>query len=111
MLSEKESILEHIHKGFRYSLELELITNIKSALIQQIKEDESTKKYGDMLSYMAPLFLMTYNARANIVFKDIESMKSNPVGEKMMTNFSSLFSDTIGRGEGIKDYLKQADYD
>ena len=58
ILSEDFSILEHIHKGFRYSLEMELITNIKTALINQIREDNSTKEYGDMLAYMAPLFLL-----------------------------------------------------
>ena len=109
ILSEDFSILEHIHKGFRYSLELELITNIKTALIKQIREDKSTKEYGDILAYMAPLFLLRLNAKTKVTFKDIDAMKGNPAGEAMMTTFSQLFSKVIGDGKGIDEFLKPVD--
>lgn len=80
ILSEEGKIVDFVHKGFKLNAEFELISNVKTSLIKKIREDEATKQYGDILAYCAPLFLLQFNSRATITFKDKEAIMGNPVG-------------------------------
>ena len=77
LMNPEISVLQHIHGGFRYSIEAELLSNVKSAVIEQMKkqENEQQKAIGEKLSMISPVFLATLNARYNITFKDFEVLK------------------------------------
>ena len=101
ILSDKGQIVDLIHSGFKLNAEFELISNVKTALIKKIREDEATKQYGDVLAYCAPLFLLQYNAKMKITFKDKDAIMGNPVGEALSNNFSDMFKGTLGEGKSI----------
>jgi hypothetical protein len=41
LFNDDMSVLEHIHGGFRFDLNAEIVSNIKTALIEQMKKSDN----------------------------------------------------------------------
>mmetsp|Transcript_13163 Transcript_13163/g.20460 ORF Transcript_13163/g.20460 Transcript_13163/m.20460 type:complete len:605 (+) Transcript_13163:18-1832(+) len=84
-----DPVITHGVDGFGVTAEVNLVSNLKEALFNQLKED-SSKDLASVLMAFGPLFLLQVNGQLDLKFEDFDDLKSHPMMEPFMANLSEL---------------------
>jgi len=90
---EKETpLLKHLAKGFKFSSEVTLVSNLKKAISELLKSDnEEEQEIGQKMMMVAPAFIFGINANMDIEFDDFEEIAEHPMAAPAMATFEQLF--------------------
>lgn len=95
ILSEEEKetpLIKHLAKGFKVSSQISLVSNLKKAIAEMLKSDNSEEQeVGQKLMMIAPAFIFGINANMNIEFDDFEEVAEHPMAAPAMATFEQLF--------------------
>jgi hypothetical protein len=91
-------LAENISQGMQAGLELNLVANLKTAILQGLESEES-QQYAMVLGMAAPVFMLGLNANVNLTFDDFDSIKSHPMAGPGMVSFSDLFEGVLGQSK------------
>lgn len=90
-------MLESLSKGFKVSANLTLISNVKDAILEKFK-DENSKSLGKAFMALGPIFMLALNGNINMTFEDFDDIKDHPIMGMLMPTLNELF-------EGMFDKL------
>jgi hypothetical protein len=91
-------LAENLSWGMQAGLELNLVANLKTAILQGLESEES-QQYAMVLGMAAPVFMMGLNANVNLTFDDFDAIKSHPMAGPAMVSFSDLFEGMFGQNK------------
>jgi len=88
-------MIEHLAKGFKVTGEVSLISNVKAAILEHLKDPEAKEMMG---AYMmaGPLFMLALSGNINFKFEDFDDLRENPMAAPVMVCFKDLFESMIG---------------
>jgi len=85
-------LLKHLAKGFRFSSQVTLVSNLKKAISELLKsEDEEEQMIGQQIMLIAPAFLFGITGNVAVEFEDFEEIAEHPMAAPAMATFEQLF--------------------
>ena len=82
--------MSHLVKGLTAKLQLCLVSNLKQAILDILKDDEHQKIAGALMQ-ISPIFLLAVNGNVNIKFDEYNDISEHPVFAPGMANFNELY--------------------
>lgn len=97
VMNSDQPMLEHLSKGFKVTLDLSLISNVKEAILEKLK-DEDSQDMVNIFRALGPAFMLALKGNMNFTFDDFEDLRENPMMAAFMPSFSDLFEGMLGKG-------------
>jgi len=57
-MESDDNLLSHLHGGFKLSLNMAVVSNIKDAVLELLVDDEEEQKWQGILLSIAPILLL-----------------------------------------------------
>ena len=58
LMESDDNLLSHLHGGFKLSLNMAVVSNIKDAVLELLVDDEEEQKWQGILLSIAPILLL-----------------------------------------------------
>lgn len=100
VINSDKPLLEHLNKGFKVEYELCFLRNIKKALMEGIK-DQQTQEF---LKMMGPAFALSSNSSVDLTFDDFDEVREHPLANQMLISLSQIIEGAFGKS--IDEALK-----
>jgi hypothetical protein len=101
VMNGEGSLLSHLMKGFQATKTVQIVGNIKHAILELLKltDDAKLQMLSGPLMMLAPLFMIQVDANVNIQFDDFDEVKEHPMAGPFLASFSQLAEGALGDKE------------
>ena len=89
-MTSDQPLISQVIKGLTAKVQLCLLSNFKSAILDLLKDDEH-QKIASSLFTISPALLLQIGGSVNVQFDDYNEIKDHPVFAPLMANFNELF--------------------
>jgi hypothetical protein len=79
LLASDKPLIKHLMQGFRFHIEMSVISNLKKLLLELSKNEEHGEKIATAGMMFAPAFMLSLNGQIHLEFDDFSEVEDHPL--------------------------------
>ena len=96
-MESDDNLMQHLHGGFKLSLDMAVVSNIKDAVLELLVDDEEEQKWQGILLSIAPVLLLQITGSVDIKFEEFEELLAHPMAAMLQASLKDMYEGNKGK--------------